>query len=409
MKYAALFSRYLGGIVFIFSGFVKGIDPVGSQIKFGDYMSAAGMTVPDNLLLSAAFLLCAAEFIIGVWLLTGTFYKAAVILYFAFMAVFTPLTLWLAIFNPVSDCGCFGDAIHLTNWETFFKNLVLIALGIILLLTVRKQSPGCFPIRSSLVTSFLLVAFTGFMLYNVRHLPVVDFRPYKTGTNILEGMAIPENAPRDEYLTTLIYEKDGVKEEFTLQNYPADDTTWQFVDQKSVLVKSGYDPPIKDFLISSTDGRDLTDYLLYDPGYSLLMISHSLLKARRENIDRGFMRGFSAPAQNISFYVVTSSPSSEIEKFQNGLQFCTADATLLKTIIRSNPGYLLLKDGIIVGKWSSADLPDEEAFGSDMTANAIRKGAASSSSLAIVIFIIIIALLYIAAKRIGCKLDVRNR
>jgi uncharacterized membrane protein YphA (DoxX/SURF4 family) len=141
MRYFVLASRLLGGIVFIFSGFVKGIDPVGSQIKFGDYLAAAGLALPDSLLIVAAMLLCAAEFLIGVSLITGSFYRAGVVGYMAFMALFTPLTLVLAIFNPVSDCGCFGDAIHLTNWETFYKNIVLLVPGFIMLMGRRRHSP----------------------------------------------------------------------------------------------------------------------------------------------------------------------------------------------------------------------------------------------------------------------------
>ena len=399
MRITVLISRYLGGLVFIFSGFVKGIDPVGSQIKFADYMAAAGIAMDDRILLAAAMMLCAVEFITGILLITGSFYRAGVWLYFLFMLVFTPLTLFLAIYNPVSDCGCFGDAIHLTNWETFFKNIPFLIFGIIMLLTVKKHAPaeGIFK-ADALMTGSTLFLFFLFMAYNVRYLPVIDFRPYKTGTNIVESMTIPENAPQDIFEITLIYEKDGVSKEFTLENYPEGDTAWTFVDQKSVLVSKGYEPPVKDFHISTLEGREITDYLLYDSGYSLLMISHDLEKADRKDLDHGFMTGFSALSNGISCYVVTSTTRNETEKYLNGLEFCSADGTLLKTIVRSNPGYLLLKEGTIIGKWSPATIPDDNWFASNMVAGVIREGAKDKAIFITGLFILLFAGNYLIYK-----------
>lgn len=409
MRYFTFLSRLLGGLVFIFSGFVKGVDPVGSQIKFGDYLTAAGINLPDNILLIAAMILCATEFLIGVSLLTGYFYRAGVILYFLFMVLFTPLTFILAIYNPVSDCGCFGDAIVLTNWETFYKNLFLMAFGIILLLTRKKIRPDIAEISSLSVIVPIALLFVVFMIYNVRHLPIIDFRPYKTGVNIRESMAVPADAPHDKYHITLIYEKDGQQIEFSLSDYPADDTTWKFIDQKSILISKGYEPPVRDFLISNTDGQDITDLILYDPGYSLLMISQNLGKADPEDLDRGFIRGFNSLQNNISFYVLTSSTSDEIARFQNGLRFCTGDATLLKTIVRSNPGYLLLKDGAIIAKWAPSDMPREEWFGTDMTASSIKRGSTARSVVAVFLVSFSIIFIYMAGSRIGCKLDNRKK
>ncbi len=390
MRILVLISRYLGGIVFIFSGFVKAIDPVGSQIKFSDYLSAAGVAMDDRILLVAAMLLCALEFITGIMLITGSFYRIAVYLYSFFMVVFTPLTLILAIYEPVSDCGCFGDAIHLTNWETFFKNVLLFAIALVLLKTLRKYSPpqGSFSINIMLAGSTLIFFFL-FMAYNIRYLPVMDFRPYKTGTSIPESMTVPENAPHDVFDITLIYEKDGIRREFSLDNYPEGDTTWRFVDQRSILVSRGYVPPVKDFHISTIEGREITDYLLYDTGYSILMISHNLDKANKKDLERGFATGFNLAYSDISFYVVTSTTRQATEKYLNGLQFCTADGTLLKTIIRSNPGYLLLKDGTILAKWSPSTLPDIEWLNGNLTARIIREGARDRSIFMTAMFIIL--------------------
>lgn len=390
MRILVLISRYLGGIVFIFSGFVKAIDPVGSQIKFSDYLSAAGVAMDDRILLAAAMLLCALEFITGIMLITGSFYRIAVYLYSFFMVVFTPLTLILAIYEPVSDCGCFGDAIHLTNWETFFKNVLLFAIALVLLKTLKKYSPhqGTFS-TNIMLTGSTLIFFFLFMAYNIRYLPVMDFRPYKTGVNIPESMTIPENAPHDVFDITFIYEKDGVRKEFSLENYPEGDTTWKFVDQRSILVSRGYVPPVKDFHISTIEGREITDYLLYDTGYSILMISHNLDKANKKDLERGFATGFNLAYSDISFYVVTSTTRQATEKYLNGLQFCTADGTLLKTIIRSNPGYLLLKDGTILAKWSPSTLPDIEWLNGNLTARIIREGARDRSIFMTAMFIIL--------------------
>jgi len=394
MRYLNLAGRFLGGSVFIFSGFVKGIDPAGTQIKFSDYLSAAGISLPDNVLLAAAMLLCASEFMIGISLVTGSFYKIGVIGYLIFMGLFTPLTLILAIYNPVSDCGCFGDAIHLTNWQTFFKNLILIIPGIYLVVSIRKFQPPDDVRKSTIICTIAAASFTCFMLYNVRYNPVIDFRPYKSGTNIPESMSTPANAPPPEFEVTFLYKKDGEVKEFTIENYPEGDTTWEFVDQKSVMIKKGYEPPIKDFYISTTDGVDITGLIIKDPGYTLLMISHTLTKANKKEIEAGMEAGFSAAPSNINFYVVTGSSSSEIEAFRNGLNFCMADKTLLKTIVRTNPGYLLIKDGTIIGKWSAANLPSPEWFSTDATAKILKKSNNNNAIIVIGLFLIASAIAF---------------
>jgi uncharacterized membrane protein YphA (DoxX/SURF4 family) len=405
MRYFVLASRLLGGIVFIFSGFVKGIDPVGSQIKFGDYLAAAGLALPDSLLIVAAMLLCAAEFLIGVSLITGSFYRAGVVGYMAFMALFTPLTLVLAIFNPVSDCGCFGDAIHLTNWETFYKNIVLLVPGFIMLMGRRRHSPETSYGWSITTMAICVFSFSSFMIYAIRYEPVIDFRPYKVGVNIPESMVFPEGAQHDIYDITLLYEKDGIVKEFTLNNYPAGDSSWVFVDQKSVLVEKGYEPPIKDFNITTIDGRDVTNLVLYDKGYTLLLISHKLGEARKNQIEEGMATGFNCIANGIQFFILTSSPRDEIEDFQNGLTFCVADETLLKTIVRSNPGYLLVRDGTIIGKWSAAASPSQDWFAANMTADILKESGKRRSVIIIGIFILSSLIIYITADRLLVKKD----
>lgn len=399
MRYLNLAGRLFGGIVFIFSGFVKGIDPAGTQIKFSDYLAAAGISLPDNILLVAAMMLCASEFLIGISLITGSFYKLGVIGFLIFMGIFTPLTLILAIYNPVSDCGCFGDAVHLTNWQTFLKNLILIVPGILLAFLMGRFPPAIGKRHSTIIAAITIVMFTGFMLHNIRYNPIIDFRPYKIGTNIPESMSIPANAPQPEFDVTFLYKKDDVVKEFTIENYPAGDSTWEFVDQKSVIKKKGYEPPIKDLFISTVDGIDITNLIIQDRGYTLLMISHNLLKADRKEIEAGMSAGFNCAPNNISFYVITGSSASEIESYRNGLNFGVADKTLLKTIVRTNPGYILIKDGTIIGKWSAAGLPPVDYFATDPLANTLRYSNNLNAVFVIVLYLLVSAILFLVADR----------
>ena len=175
-------------------------------------------------------------------------------------------------------------------------------------------------------------------------------------------MVIPEGAEPDKYQTTFIYQKNGEQKEFTLENYPANDTTWVFVDQKTILLKKGYQPPIHDFTITRTDGVDITNQILADEGYSLFMISKKLNDANPEYIKRGFDLGQNLNETGLSFYILTATSSDDLRKYFNGLNFCTVDETTLKTMVRANPGYMLLKNGDIKGKWSWATLPSNEWF-----------------------------------------------
>ncbi len=362
MKLLRTFSRVLTGLVFIFSGLVKAVDPLGSAYKFHDYFQAFGLDFLSWSSLPMAIILCTAEFTAGFAVLTGLRQKAGIWVVMLLMIIFTPLTFVLALTNPVSDCGCFGDAIHLTNWQTFGKNVILIGTAVILF-AGRKKVLRLFSISAEwILISSVIILFVLFALGNLRYLPVIDFLPYKTGVRISDKMMIPEGAEPDEYETTFIYEKDGVKKEFSLSNYPADDTSWKFVDQKTILIRKGYQPPIHDFSITSADGTDLTDQILSNQGYTLLMITKKLHEAGEERLSAGFELGRFCIDNGIDFYVLTASVTSEVESYYNGLEFCAADETTLKTMIRSNPGYMLLKDGIIVGKWSWANVPDKEWF-----------------------------------------------
>lgn len=393
MKIIRLISRIIAGSVFVFSGFVKAVDPLGSAYKFHDYLQAFNIDVLQFLCLPLVIFLSTAEFISGFSVLTGYRQKTGIWGLFLLIIFFTPLTFILAITNPVSDCGCFGDAIHLTNWQTFGKNIVLLVL-IIILFAERKRVMAIFkPLTEWILITLIMVSFVFFSLYNLRYLPIIDFLPYKIGVNIPEKMKIPEGLSADKYQSTFIYRKDGVNKEFTVNNYPANDSAWKFIEQRSVLVKKGYEPPIHDFSITGLDSEEVTNGVLNDEGYTILMISKKLSQAKMNHLVKGFELGIWCLSQGFHFYVLTASGTDEIKNYDNGLQFCLTDETTLKTIIRTNPGYVLLKNGTITGKWSWANLPTLKWFNNDITGKQLGSFHNKNGLLIVVISVLSVSVL----------------
>src|ERR1035437_3370484 len=363
IKILRIAARIIIGLVFIFSGVVKAIDPLGSAYKFHDYFQAFHLGFLNTLSLTLAVCMCTAEFISGFSVLTGLRQKTGILGVLILLVIFTPVTFILALTNPVSDCGCFGDAIHLTNWQTFGKNIILVFL-LIILYSGRNQTKRLFSnITEWIIISVVCVLFILFSLANLRYLPVIDFLPYKKGVKIADKMVVPEGVPVDKYITSFVYEKNGVRKEFSLNNYPAKDSTWKFIEQKSVLIKKGYVPPIHDFQITDQNGDNLTNEILSNKGYSVLMISKKLTEASGKYMSAGFALGKYCISKGINFFVISASGKDEAKGYENGLSFCSADETTLKTMVRANPGYILLKDGVIINKWSWANVPDDEWFG----------------------------------------------
>ena len=350
--------------LFIFSGFVKAVDPLGSFYKIQDYLTAFGIIswFPAYLPLLFAIVLSSAEFCVGVFLFFGVRRKIASTLALLLMSVMTPLTLYLALANPVSDCGCFGDAWVLTNWQTFGKNIVLLVAAIAVFRD-RKLMFRFVTLKIEWMVSLYTLLFVfALSFYCLEYLPVLDFRPYKIGTNIKAGMEIPEGAKPSVFESRFVLEKEGRRQEFTLDNYP--DSTWTFVETRIVLKEKGYEPPIHDFsMISFGTGEDITDSVLSDKGYAFLLVAHRIEEADDSNIDLiNEIYDYSAE-HGYGFYALTSSPDEEIgmwrERTGAEYPFCQMDDITLKTIIRSNPGLLLIKDGTILNKWSDNQLPDE--------------------------------------------------
>lgn len=351
-------------VVFIFSGFVKVVDPLGTQYKIQDYLEAFGWTalVPAFLPFLASVLQAMVEFSLGVYLLFGIRRRMTTLFAVIIMGVMTPLTLWLAISNPISDCGCFGDAVTLTNWETFWKNVLLLIAAVSIFKWGNRITPLVTKRFDWLVALYTFLYISGMTLYCYRELPVFDFRPYHIGADIRKGMEIPEGAKPTVYETRFILQKDGVEKEFTLENYP--DSTWTFVDSKTIVKEQGYEPRIHDFsIIRQEDGEDITDEILNDDNYTFLLVAHQLSQADDSTIDLINELYDYSVEHGYQFYCLTSSPDSDIEDWQErtGAEypFCLMDNITLKTMIRSNPGLMLLKEGVVINKWSVNSLPDE--------------------------------------------------
>lgn len=359
-------SRTLLALTFLFSGFVKAVDPLGTTYKIEDYLKAFGGFFTDLLPLAqtAAFVLIGAEFVLGVCLLLNVRTSLTSWLTLLFYLVMTPLTLYIALRNPVSDCGCFGDALVLTNWQTFAKNVVLLTLSI-LLLVLRKFIPNTFVANAEWVIAALgVLLVAGFMTWTMFHLPVIDFRPYKVGNFLPELMEYPEDAEPDQYEVTFVYERDGVEQEFTLENYPKGDSTWIFVRQNSRLIKKGYEPPIHDFEILNADFEDITYDILESEDPVTLAIMYDLTKTDRKQLLRLNELALQTLMAGQQFYMVTGSGLEDILQFLEEAvttygcseltedRICICDPVTLKTIVRANPGIVVIQNGIVIDKYN---------------------------------------------------------
>lgn len=369
MRAIRYISRLFLGVLFVFSGFVKALDPLGSSYKFSDYFQAFGIEWLDSLSLPLGIFLAAFELVLGLVLILGYQKRRTYWVLLIFMSFFTVLTFILALTNPVTDCGCFGDAIVMTNWQTFFKNVVFMVFVLILFRSAKRAQN----VLATGIEVFLILVFfassTVLSLGALRHLPVLDFRPYDIGTYIPGEMVIPEGEPVDEYETLLFYKnlETGETEEFTIENYPRDTSLYAFVTSESKLVSKGYEPPIHDFGMMDPAGYDITDELLSFEGYTLLMISHNLEKAKGEVLSAGNeWAGLEKFSSDFRFVPVTASAGSVVEDAVSnaGIEyaFYAGDETMLKTVVRSNPGFVMIKDGTIVGKWSWRDFPSLEEW-----------------------------------------------
>ena len=370
--------RLLMAATFIFSGYVKAIDPLGTQYKLTDYLQAMGLgsLLPEWTLLVGAVLLAALEFSLGIFLLFAIRRHLVSKIVLALMSIMTLLTLWIVIANPVKDCGCFGDAVVLSNGQTFIKNIILLAIALMLLKWPTSMVRFVSKKTQWIVINYTVIFALALSAWSLWDLPLFDFRPYHVGANIAQGMKIPQGAPQPQFETTFILEKNGQQKEFTLDNYP--DSTWTFVDSKTVQTAEGYVPPIHDFSIQDNKtGEDITQEVLNDTGYTFLLISPTLAYADDSNFGRIDQIYEFAQDYGYRFICLTASSDKDIAKWQDitGAEypFNTTDATTLKTMIRSNPGLMLLHHGTIIQKWSHNKLPQPEELNQPLEKSALGK------------------------------------
>ena len=357
--------RFVLAATFLFSGFVKLNDPAGTQYKIEDYGLVFGLSsllvYPFPLLLAA--ILGVVEFCLGAYMCFGIYKKRSTRTILAFMLFYTPLTFYLALANPISDCGCFGDVWVLTNWQTFWKNLLLLCAAwyavrnkhsIVRFVTERNQW------MLSVYTSLYAMLFVGIHFF---HLPLIDFRPYHIGADLLEKMG--ESAQEEAQMETyFIMEKDGERKEFTLENYP--DSTWTFVDSRTETIGGELkEPEIADFQMRLVEtGQDITEALLRQDGYKFLLVAPYLEQADDGVMDRIALLNDYCAEHGYPLYCLTSSGEEGITRWKNltgsEYPFCHSDAVVLKTMVRSNPGLMLLHGSTVVNKWSSFFFPKEE-------------------------------------------------
>ena len=321
LKVLVNFCRILLGLTFMFSGIVKAIDPVGTQIKFTDYLYAFGMgdSILASTLLILACMLAGFEILIGSYLTVGAFGKGTSLVTLLMMVAFTPLTLYLALKNPVQDCGCFGDAVVLTNWQTFYKNVFLLALTVFVFIERKLIVPFVAERRQWLVTVIIVAVSVRFMVDNINSLPVLDFRPYKVGTDL-------RGAIQD------------------------------------------HDMAMADFCIMDDKMDDVTMDVLADSGYTFLLVSPHLEDASESDLD--LIDDIFDYCAHWGYNIIglTSSGGETIRRWTENagadVQFMFSDEIPLQTIVRSNPGLVLINNGVIVNKWSHSCIPsDEELWG----------------------------------------------
>lgn len=369
-KIALNFSRIFVGVLFIFSGLIKANDPIGFGYKLQEYFEVFHLSFLGGMATGIAIVLCVLEIVLGALLLFGFWSKKVTGGLLAVILFFTFLTFVSAAFKVVTSCGCFGDAIPLTPWQSFSKDLVLLVL--IVYLFVQREYIRPFTqnlkVQQGLLV-FVTLAATLFGIFTYATLPVLDFLPYKIGANIPELMKIPAGKTGDEYaiMYSMSNKKTGQKKSISDKDYLKTeiwkDENWEIVgNPDKVLLKKGYEPKIKDLLISDASGTDYTKELIENPYYNLVIVAYNLNDANENAIAKLNAIALNAAEQfNIRTVLLTSNSASDADIFSKRMKLFAevfyADAVPLKSMVRSNPGVLLLKNGVVINKWHYNTMP----------------------------------------------------
>lgn len=376
MQKAALnFSRIFVGVLFIFSGLIKANDPLGFGYKLQEYFDVFHMPWLSPFATGIAIFLCILEIVLGALLLFGFWSRKVTAGLLGIIIFFTFLTFVSAAFKVVTSCGCFGDAIPLTPWQSFSKDLVLLVLIVYLFINRNKihaitDNQGKQRLGVIGVTALSLI----FSIYTYTYLPVLDFLPYKVGQSLPEAMKIPDGAQPDEYVITykLHHKVTGENKEMSDKDYLKTeiwkDDNWEIVGEPTQkLVKKGYEAKIKDLMISDASSTDYTKELIENPYYNLIIVAYYLKDTDEQAIqEMNTIAAQAAKEFNVRTVLLTSSSAQDADQFskENKLmaEVFYADAVPLKSMVRSNPGLMLMKNGIVINKWSHAGLPSYETL-----------------------------------------------
>ncbi|MEE9349371.1 MAG: BT_3928 family protein [Flavobacteriaceae bacterium] len=360
MKIITQLFRFIIGALFVFSGFVKLIDPKGSAYKFAEYFGSDVLNmeflIPYALPFSIFLIL--AEVMLGVMLLVGYKSKFTTWSLFLMMLLFLFLTFYSAYTNKVTDCGCFGDFLKLNTWPTFYKNLIFTPMIIWLLFKIKDIRPLYSNKLARFISLFSLLIFGFITYYVLQHLPMFDFRPYAIGKNIPAGMIIPKGAQEEVVENTFTYKVNGIIKDYAETEKPWEIKDAVYVDRKTKVITKGYEPPIHDFTMER-NGVDLTSQLMQNEKL-LLVIAYDISKSNFDAYENIKMITNKALDNGYLVYMMTASPEEQFKsikkEYQLDFDFLFCDETTLKTIIRSSPGILTLNKGTIVGKWSYNDI-----------------------------------------------------
>lgn len=359
MKALVKICSFLVGILFLFSGFVKADDPLGFTYKLQEYFAKDALNLPwlNGFALSLAIIIPIIEMVLGFMILIGAKKNLTLWLLLLTILFFSFLTFYTALFNKVTECGCFGDAIPMTSWASFGKNMVLLVLILILFAGFNNIKPLLGKMQENVSIIFFTVLSLAFSLYCYNYLPVIDFRPYKVGTDLKQAMkGVPEV---DKYYYTYQSKKTGQKQEF--ETAP-DSGNWKFVSYRTVTLKKGTDPV--DFDINTLPGDNVTDSILNIPGYTFLLVSVHINEWGGGEPVMGKINALARACEKgkVGFICLTNSGDDDIATFQKKYNpqfpFFNTDETVLKTIIRSNPGLILIKAGVIIADWHFHSIPD---------------------------------------------------
>lgn len=362
MKFLTHFCRLFVGILFIFSGLIKLNDPVGFSFKLDEYFSETVFNLPflQSFSLPLALIIVIGEVILGVMLLLGYFKKMVLNLLLLMIIFFTFLTFYSAYFNKVTDCGCFGDAIPLTPWQSFYKDVVLLIMTVILFIGQNYIQPLWSKISNASITFATLIACVYMGFYVLNHLPIIDFRAYKIGTDIQKAMEVPEGAPKAIYDIVFTYNVNGVNQDFKMEELGQLPEGAEFVAREERLIQKGYEPPIHD-LTMELEGQDYTSEVLAAPK-ALLVITYDLNKANDKGLKT--INETIVKARDAGYEIIglTASDRSTVENYKTKhkleIDFYFCDGTTLKTIERANPSYVTLEYGVITDKKHWNDVKD---------------------------------------------------